>query len=401
MKRALIMILAMCLLLLCGCGANPSTTEQETDPVVLDYTAKEADVTTLEKLYEGRVAYHGDIHCHTDSGGNSDGQYPIGMWPSLMQEINSDFSAIVDHQQTLQMMLDEWDETVFISGSECGQMVWGMDGRTKEKMHGNYLFPDLESMENMLNEFPELFSYDPETGRFYGYGGVSDSVYLPVSRNQMAEVIESVKRNGGLFVFDHPKDEGYCPTSEDIWDYWYANETGIEVFYGQYGRAEDSQLTKLHYELWKDLLAEGMRVWATAGSDSHQRPNTNALTTIYSTEQTGSKFVEYLRVGDFTPAPMGIRMAVGDTLMGGKGSFEGQKVIFSVGDFHEVALENGDQFRAVLLDDTGEVFSQVFTAGETVFFSTEAQADKRFYRVEIYNVTTGDMVGLGNPIWNQ
>ena len=66
-----------------------------------------------------------------------------------------------------------------------------------------------------------------------------------------------------------------------------------------------------------------------------------------------------------------------------------------------VSLGNGDQFRAVLLDDTGEVFSQEFTAGETVYYAVDAQADKRFYRVEIYNVATDTLVGIGNPIWNQ
>ena len=32
------------------------------------------DFTALDEMYEGRTAYYGDYHVHSDSGGTSDGK---------------------------------------------------------------------------------------------------------------------------------------------------------------------------------------------------------------------------------------------------------------------------------------------------------------------------------------
>lgn len=398
MKKAFCLISATLLLLLCACNSQPAQTQDGTTVTTAsaapDYTAGAEDVAALEKLYEGRVAYHGDMHAHTNSGGNSDGNVAIEEWPELMEKVSLDFAAIVDHCQTLHMRAPSWDDKLYIVGSESGGWVHSVkEGQSNQKFHANYLFTDLEGMENFLNEYPLFFAYFQETGLFKSNGNG-----IAFTREDMAKIAASVRENGGLLVFDHPKLADNGPTSEELMDFWWADETGFETLYGYADKYYAAGMEA--YKVWVQLLDAGKRIWATAGSDTHRNPRTTALTTVYSTEQSGKVYMSYIREGDFNPGPMGIRMAIGDTLMGGKGSFEGQKVIFSVGDFHEVALENGDQFRAVLLDDTGEVFSQVFTAGETVFFSTEAQADKRFYRVEIYNVATDTLVGIGNPIWN-
>ncbi|MBQ9838376.1 MAG: hypothetical protein IJO56_02605 [Oscillospiraceae bacterium] len=399
MKKAFCLISATLLLLLCACNSQPAQTQDGTTVTTAsaapDCTAGAEDVAALEKLYEGRVAYHGDMHAHTNSGGNSDGNVAIEEWPELMEKVSLDFAAIVDHCQTLHMRAPSWDDKLYIVGSESGGWVHSVkEGQSNQKFHANYLFTDLEGMENFLNEYPLFFAYFQETGLFKSNGNG-----IAFTREDMAKIAASVRENGGLLVFNHPKLADNGPTSEELMDFWWADETGFETLYGYADKYYAAGMEA--YKVWVQLLDAGKRIWATAGSDTHRNPRTTALTTVYSTEQSGKVYMSYIREGDFNPGPMGIRMAIGDTLMGGKGSFEGQKVIFSVGDFHEVALENGDQFRAVLLDDTGEVFSQVFTAGETVFFSTEAQADKRFYRVEIYNVATDTLVGIGNPIWNE
>ena len=399
MKKAFCLISATLLLLLCACNSQPAQTQDGTTVTTAsaapDCTAGAEDVAALEKLYEGRVAYHGDMHAHTNSGGNSDGNVAIEEWPELMEKVSLDFAAIVDHCQTLHMRAPSWDDKLYIVGSESGGWVHSVkEGQSNQKFHANYLFTDLEGMENFLNEYPLFFAYFQETGLFKSNGNG-----IAFTREDMAKIAASVRENGGLLVFNHPKLADNGPTSEELMDFWWADETGFETLYGYADKYYAAGMEA--YKVWVQLLDAGKRIWATAGSDTHRNPRTTALTTVYSTEQSGKVYMSYIREGDFNPGPMGIRMAIGDTLMGGKGSFEGQKVIFSVGDFHEVALENGDQFRAVLLDDTGEVFSQVFTAGETVFFSTEAQADKRFYRVEIYTVATDTLVGIGNPIWNE
>ena len=48
-----------------------------------------------------------------------------------------------------------------------------------------------------------------------------------------------------------------------------------------------------------------------------------------------------------------------------------------------------------------EVVGQWAISCEEPFFHTRAaDASVHYYRVEIYDVTTGEMLALGNPIWN-
>ena len=401
MKKFCAWILASMMLPLCACGAKPAETAPETtQPPAIDYSAMEADIAKLEEMYAGRVAYHGDLHTHTNSGGKSDGHVLIEDWAIAMDRVGIDFTAIVDHGQTLHMFSDAWDETYFISGAENGQLVMSINTNLgSQKMHGNYLFPDVESYEKLLNAFPLIYNYNPYTHTFWSYAG-QDGTYNPITRDQMIQIVETVKANGGLFVFDHPVDPGYCPTSGEPLDCWYVDDTAIEVFYGAYGAAENYELMEQQYTLWKTILAEGKRVWASAGSDTHSYPNHNALSTIYASEQNGKGYIERLRVGDFAPAPMGVRMVIGDTTMGGQADFEGQRVIFSVGDFHESVLTKYKSFRVALCNDSGEVFSQEFSADEMAYFAIDADNNSKYYWVEIYDVATDLLIGIGNPIWN-
>ena len=401
MKRVFALILSALMLALCGCGGQSSEpTVPPTEPAPPDHTASDEDVAALEKLYEGRVAYHGDLHTHSNSGGKSDGNVPIEDWAVSLDRAGIDYAAIVDHAQTLPMYNEAWDETYFITGAENGQLV--MSANTNighQKMHGNYLFPDVESYEKVLNAFPWIYNYNTETRTFWSYAS-PDGQYQAISREQMIQVVEAVRENGGLFVFNHPLDPGYGPDSGELMDFWYADETAIEVFYGAYGPAELYELMDESYELWKQLLAAGKRVWATAGSDTHRSPNHWALSTIYASEKNATAYFERLRVGDFAPSPMGVRMVIGDATMGGQGSFEGQKVIFSVGDFHESVLVKYKKFRVALCNDAGEVFSQEFTADEMAYFSIDADNNSKYYWVEIYDAVSDLLIGIGNPIWN-
>ena len=103
MKKIISAVLSVLLLLLCGCQAAP--TQQETTPttepvVVEDRSATAEEAAALEKLYEGRVAYHGDTHVHTQSGEKSDGKLPLSMWADAMKALKVDFVAVSDHRQT-------------------------------------------------------------------------------------------------------------------------------------------------------------------------------------------------------------------------------------------------------------------------------------------------------------
>ena len=91
---------------------------------------------TLEKLYEGRKVYHGELHDHSASGGTSDGSCPLSEWPAKMKSLGMDFAAILDHRQVRHMYLPAWEDGLFIPGTEPGTAI--EDGKAENNgMHYN------------------------------------------------------------------------------------------------------------------------------------------------------------------------------------------------------------------------------------------------------------------------
>lgn len=399
MKRMIALSVAAMTLALCACNAAPADTTPATTLPAVDYTASAEDAAALEKLYEGRIAYHGDIHVHTQSGEKSDGKLPLDMWADAMKAKKVDFVAVADHRQTTHYDHEAWDDTIFIGASEGGMRVESINPNMSfQSVHTNYIFPTQEGMEDFLQAFPLYFTWNSYTGHYQDWG--CGNIF---SREKMTEVITYILDHGGFFVLLHPTspNETEGPKSGELMDFWWADGVGFEVFFGYYGPSENYEKTKEAYEVWKQLLAEGKKIYATAGSDTHTNPYIEALSTIYVTEKNAQNYVDCLRAGDFTPCPIGVRMAIGDTLMGGTTSFEGKKVIFSIGDFHSYATDKRTNFRAVLVSDKGAVSTHNFTADETVYFSMDAEADAKYYYVEIYDADENLLIGLGNPIWNQ
>ncbi len=342
----------------------------------------EQEITRLENLYRGCRAYHGELHDHSASGGTSDGKCTLAEWTEEMAKLHMDFAAILDHRQVRHMYLPEWKDGLFIGGSEPGTKIDDSPAEGKY-MHYNMLFTGPEPLEALLAEFPEYqFTGGPE-GHF---------VYPSFTTERFGELIDAVKAHGGFFVHPHPKQ---VMVSDNPLDYWFRDETGIEVFYNEM----NSKLTEANYPLWVALLAAGKRVWACAGGDKHAHPDDKALTTIYAEGLTNADFLAHLRVGDFTCGSVGIRMCIGDTKTGGLCSFAGERLIVSAGDFHVSAANPDHTYRLDILDDNGIVLSKEIPCGETTYLALDA-ADCAFYRAEVWDLTLGCRIAVGNPIWN-
>ena len=411
LKRYISAILCVCLLLsLAACGGNSMPAETSK----ANYLAAQSDIALLDKAYEDRVAYHGEMHDHANTGGTSDGQKDLAFWKLALDGFDMDFATIVDHQQALHMQLEDWDNTIFVGGSEAAAFPSDLQAATVRQMHFNMIFSKPEDLINTVTAYDALYpdtgfksqvfpeDYDGEyadqmAGDWhftYLYGDTAPT------KAQMAQLIEIIKENNGMFVHVHPKSDG-CIDSTDPLDYWFADYTGLEVFYGYRGYAPERPEVQRNYQLWKDLLALGKKVYATAGSDKHALPNTDALTTVYAAQKHADAFLDRFQAGDFVCGPVGIRMVIGDATMGGETEFAGQRVVFSVGDFHSSAYNRTQKYRVDLYDDQDLVFSQVLEdPAQTTCFAVDARADAAFYRVEIHNETTGLLHALGNPIWN-
>ena len=392
MKKIIAILLTGVMLLgLCACANDPAPEQTTTEPG-LDVTATDVDIAKLDGLYAGRQAYHGEMHDHANTGGYSDGNNTLDEWKVMMEkEKDMDFAAIVDHKQVLHMTIPQWDDTLFIGGTEAGTHVTGTSA-TQDQVHYAMTFTDVDSFEKTLLAFPLQYQYLPAadyTNRYY---------YNNFRYEDMCQLAQTVLDNGGFFTHVHPMGDTYM-LSDNPLDYLFAEYTGLEVLCSWYGNmsAVNNQES---YKLWTDLLALGKRVYATAGSDSHRLSNLISLTTLYATQKNARGYLDQVRAGNFTAGPAGVRMAVGDTQMGGEGSFAGQRLVVSVGDFHSKASNPEHTYRVDLYDDKGLVFSQELKGMEPQYFAMDADASAKFYRAEVYDVTEGYQFALGNPIWN-
>jgi len=349
------------------------------------------DVLQLQTVYAGKSVYHGELHDHSKSGKNADGKLTPNQWKIGLKQKNMDFAALVDHRQIEHMFADFWDPTIFIGGSEAAAMISDLPSG-KNKIHINMLFAEADGYVNTVQSFAP-FKYKDG---YFSYPYDSNAI----SREQVQELIGLIKQNGGMFVQVHPKSSGYID-SENPLDYWFEDWTGLEVFYGYSGYAPKQVATGMNYTLWTDLLALGKRVWATAGCDQHKAPQTTALTTIYADARNATAWMNEAKKGNLVCGPVGIRMSIGNTPMGSQTSFEGKRLALSVGDIHDVAYYEDHTYRFDVLSDTGVVYSQEFDQDTTTYYGMDADPNVKFYRVEIFDVTTDTRIAIGNPIWNE
>lgn len=351
--------------------------------------ATQADIAQLEALYEGRKAYHGEMHDHSNSGGKSDGKELFINWKNeIMPEKAMDFATIVDHKQSMHMRLPEWDNSMFIGGTEAGTMILGR-GEQQSGMHYNMIFDDPDKQDQLVSEFSEYKFSGGDKGIF---------VYPRFEPDRFRKVVKRIRELGGFFVHVHPKYQSYLH-SDDPMDYLYGEKTGIEIMTG-YGGNMTRKENMDAYELWVDLLNLGYIVYATSGSDSHRRSSTCSLATVYSEKRDAHTYLGYFREGNFTAGPVGIRMAVGDTPTGGQTDFAGKRLVIAAGDFHCQELRPDHQYRLDVYNEKGLVCNWEFDSSATAYLAMDAE-DCRYYRANVYDVTDDYLFAVGNPIWSK
>jgi len=382
-----------------------------------DVTASEGDTNLLASNYSlTNILYQGELHAHAKTYGRGQGTYargddgdtPIATWKTQLTNLNLDFAASLDHNQTDHINYDDWDVSKFLYGTEAGtQIKNGIIGtgndNDKGELHYSMIFKEQSQLEAILNNSQFGFSYSDNMFRTY-----------PDFANKSAfdTLIKAVTDNGGFFVHVHPKVSSYS-TNED--DYWFGPNTaytGLEVLYKD---TEDESQNKIYtesnYNLWKSLLNKGYRLYATAGSDTHGDLNVRALTSIYSTQAAAENkgvLIDQLQEGNFTAGPVGIQMCIENAVMGGHSvTFaEGQKLVVNIGQFQENTFDATHKYMVSVYNDQGVVYAQRLSMdAETMTptngtFAIPVDADSQYYRVEVYDMTENTWFAFGNPIWN-
>lgn len=370
--------------------------------------ATQADQATLNAAYAGKTLKYGDFHGHTSTAG-ADGKNSLAEWLQEIERLRIDFATVVDHRQSIHMRTEEFKEDVFIGGSEPGMLL--KDSKAEyAQFDFSMVFADPSAFEGLLDKWSATFRpyQDPEYPgyRFYSvYGNYGLTV------EQYKQLVQDVYQAGGIIILVHPKQKGYL-TSDDPLDYYFGEnscleiQTGLKLSNGDGGNMCAPSNEKA-YRLWADLLLLGKKVWATAGSDQHRLIDASGLNAVYTAEDHRDHYIAALRSGNTAPGWVGIRMNIGDAVMGGQTDFTGKRLVFSVGDIYtgdaqekEPVYQAGHKYRVELYDESGLLMDYPIDPAQMNYFALDCDANAKLYRVVVWDDTAQTRVGVSNPIWN-
>lgn len=351
-------------------------------PVDEHKISQNADFSTLDKMYEGRVAYYGDYHAHSNSGGMSDGKVTLEGWLAGMKEQHIDFIGVMDHRQIRHMYLDEFDPEYFIYGTEpAGEYI-----EPYLCLHYLMIFEERDTLGKILEAFPDVFEFT---------GGIEGRFeYKAVERDRFMEVVKAVRDLGGVFVHAHPRQ---VMVSDNIDDFYFGDGTTIETIYTNRYAYPHNIDTINNYLLWLQFLDSGKKVYNTATSDCHRAVSNQGLNTVYSNEKNGPAYVRKLREGDLNAGFIGIKMCIDECPVGSTIKYkDGMKLYLKIEDTHPLLYKPEEKYRVDIITDKGLAYS----APLTMPFALSVNVEKRrFYRVEIIRERDGSPAAIGNPIW--
>ena len=341
------------------------------------------DISRLDALYAGRQLYYGDFHCHSDSGGTSDGRTLLKEYLPRMQELGMDFAAIVDHKQMRHFFLPEWDEQYLICGTEPSTLMLD-PSRSQDACKFDYtmIFPDKTGLAKVYEAFPE-FEF---TGGWDGH-----SIYPRWTKARFMELSEFVWNLGGMVSHAHPRQ---LMASKDPLDYYFGDLVALETVHLDV----DALDTRQNRDLWVSLLKMGKRVRTHGSSDAHGPVSNRGLTAVYAPRHFSTDIFKVIRSGDCTAGGVAIQMAIGDCLMGGVTPYEpGKKLYVRVNDFHFAHKKENTVYCLKIYTDLGLAYAREFDgSAQSLILPVEKRL---YYRVEITNESDSLPVAFSNPIW--
>jgi len=343
------------------------------------------DFGMLDQVYAGRSIYYGDFHCHSNSGGSSDGKTPIEEYVDGMKAVGLDFAAIVDHRQMRHFFLPCWDETYMICGSEPGTIFQDESKPVyAQKLDYTMIFPDKTGMKKVLDKFSAYeFSGTPEEGSF---------PFRRMSRQMFLEIGEYIFSIGGLMSHAHPRQMMY---SQEPLDYYFGDCVALETVHV----SADNYATFQNRRLWISLLDSGKRVKTHGSSDSHGPVSNRGLTAVYAPRHYSTDIFNVIRSGDCTAGGVAIQMSIDNAPMGSVTEYAPGKTLFvRVAEFHPAHRKDGTVFCLKVYTDKGLAYAREFACHQPQELALPVQS-RMYYRVEITNESDGCLVALSNPIW--
>jgi hypothetical protein len=104
-------------------------------------------------------------------------------------------------------------------------------------------------------------------------------------------------------------------------------------------------------------------------------------------------------VGDYAVGGVGIKMMIDGHPMGSEIEYkDGMKLTLRVGDFFRHTWRENTAYELQVITDQGVAYASTFNGKLPQALSLEVQK-RKFYRVEIKDLTHGWRVCVSNPIW--
>lgn len=337
------------------------------------------DPSALAGIYDGKAPRYCDFHCHSNSGGTSDGKTPLENYIEGMDALGVDCVAIVDHRQMRHYFLPCWDDRRMICGSEPSARLSNRNSSFDYTM----IFPDKTGLAQVMGAFPE-FQF---TGTWDGHFG-----YPKFTPERFLELGEYIYNIGGLLSHAHPLQ---LPGTGNPEDYFFSEHLAFETVHGDV----NAFATRQNHALWVRILALGKRLRTHGSSDSHGPVSNRGLTTVYTEENFSTDIFNAIRSGNCAAGGVGIQMCIGDTPMGGSLPYEeGLKLSIRAGDFHPAHWRPNTVYALKVYTDQGLACAIEFDGTKPVT-ATLPVKQRLFYRCEVTNESDGLPVAFSNPIW--
>ena len=393
------------------------------------FVATSEDQETLANLYAGRTLLQGDMHAHAQTYGRGagaalgdDGTVPLATWKEQLEALDLDFAASLDHDQNDHINHDDWDTGMFVYGTELRAVITDLKDQTLDgKLHFDMIFKTREQFLAIMKKHPEKFgidgSFTQEPKEF------NTNMYF--TKAEFATFIKDVYEVGGVVNLPHPRKDSNDYYSNELEDFIFEvqDAAGKQIIYGFHVITSSlgslkSGGSRNNYPAWESLLNQGYRIYASAGSDTHNDLDAKAITSIYATTckegcdgsckndncaaYDKGNMISQLSCGDYVAGSVGIKMCIGDTAMGGSRTFiEGDRLVISIGDVHTGYRDDAtlsENLRIDVINENGIVYSQKVVTNDTIALNVDSDSD--YYRVVIYNVDRSFLIAIGNPIWN-
>ena len=301
-----------------------------------------------------------------------------------MKELKMDFVGLMDHRQIRHMYLPEFDPEYFIYGTEPS----GQWHEPHTSCHYLMIFKDRETLaREILEKFPEEYRFT---------GGIEGTFeYVRMDRSRFIEICNAVRAVGGAIVCAHPKQR---IESDNVDDFFLGDGTAMEIIYTIDGKDQLNDWTIDNYKLWLEMLDRGMKVYNTATSDVHDRPDNLGVSTVYAARKHCEEYVDRLLAGDLNGGYVGIKMCLGGAPVGATVKYtDGMELLIKVDDPHPLVYKKDEAHRVDVLSDRGLVCSVPLVDGKA---EVAIKAEKRrFYRAVVIRDSDGAPAAIGNPIW--